>query len=336
MKISIIVPTIRKEKILDFQLPNYAKQTFPKEDFEVIIVDDYHIDRKNSILDFGKKNGLNIKWMRSKKPYYRSQTQIGCARNTGLIYAQGELIVFHDDFSGVRHNYLENVWNVYKKNPGFSHIGPVISVEYGDSPYQDNINNLKVLNNDNRSISIPEHLYGMKGNSYKTVYKEHRSKSIPCTGGWFYTSNASAPLDKIIKVNGFWEIADLTREEDILMGLALERVGWKFCFIDDPDISVYHMIHYELSPKRYVDVTYESIGWPTVEIDGRMVEGGGEGGRCGLNTNPDNVQLVTKDVFNTKYPGSWALIEHFKKNHNLTFNQEIGFDLAKERKKIGL
>lgn len=338
MKISVIIPTVRKEKMLDFQLPNYAKQTFPKSDFEIIIIDDCPIDRKDSILDFGKKNGLNIKWMRSKKPYYRSQAQIGNARNTGLIHAQGELIVFNDDFSGARNNYLENVWNVYKQNPGFSHIGPVIPVEYGDSPYQDNINDLKVLNNDDRLISIPAHLrYGMKENSYKTLYKEHRFKSIPCSSGWFYTSNASASLDNIIKVNGFWEMADLTREEDILMGLALERVRWKFCFIDDPGISIYHMVHHDPSPhKKYVYVTYESIGWPIAKIDGRIVEGGGEGGRCGLDTNSDNVQLITKDVFGTKYPGAWALSEHFRKNPNLIFNQEIGFNLANERKKIGL
>lgn len=312
MKISIIVPTIRKEKLLDFQLSNYAKQTFPKDDFEIIIVDDYPIDRKDSIMNFGKENNLNVKWMRSKKPYYRSQEQIGCARNTGLIHAQGELVIFNDDFSGVRHNYLENVWKIYKNNPGFSHIGPVISVEYGDSPYQDNINNLKIISNDNRS------------------------KSFPCPSKWFYTSNSSVPLERIIKVNGFWEIADLTREEDVLMGLALERVGWQFCFIDKPDISVYHMTHYESSPhKRYVDVTYESIGWHTAKIHGTMVEGGGEGGRCGLNTNSDNIQLVTKDVFGTKYPGSWALAEHFRENMNLKFNQEIGFNLAEERKKIG-
>lgn len=319
MRISIIIPTIRQEKMLDFQLPNYAKQTFPKEEFELIIIDDSPIDRKENILDFGKKNGLNIKWMRSKKPYYRSQANIGCARNTGLIYAQGELVVFNDDFSGMRHDYLENVWKVYKQNPGFSHVGPVIPVEYGDSPYQDNINNLKVVINDERSSSM------------------HKSRKKKCSSGWFYTSNVSAPLDKIIEVNGFWEIADLTREEDILMGLALERVGWKFYFINSPDISIYHMSHYDSFPhKKYTDVTYESIGWPTAKIHGRIVAGGGEGGRCGLNTNSDSVQLVTKDIFHTKHPGSWALTEHFRNNHNLVFNQEIGFDLSKERKRAGL
>lgn len=337
MKISIIIPTNREEKLLDFQLPNYAKQTFPKDEFELIIIDDSSVDRKENIIDFGKKNNLNIKWMRSKKPYYRSQANIGCARNTGLIHAQGKLIVFNDDFSGMRHNYLENVWSTYEQNPEFSHIGPVISVEYGGSPYQENINNLKIINDDNRSKSISSH--HDKINFYKPGNKKRRFKSYICPSSWFYTSNVSVPLDSIIKVNGFWEMADLTREEDVLMGLALERIGRKFCFINDPSISVYHMEHHGAAKKNFVGVTYESIGWSTVNIDGRIVEGGGEGGRCGLDTNLDSTQLVTKDIFGTKYPGSWALIEFFKKNSNLIFNKEYTrkntFDLIEERKKIG-
>jgi hypothetical protein len=56
-------------------------------------------------------------------------------------------------------------------------------------------------------------------------------------------------------------------------------------------------------------------------------------GKCGLNTASDEVQLVTRDVFNTQYPGSWGLIEHFRRNPNLKFNAEIGFDLREERMK---
>lgn len=336
MKISVIIPTIRQEKMLDFQLPNYAVQTFPKEEFELIIIDDAPIDRKESILDFGRKNNLNIKWMKSKKPYYRSQANIGCARNTGLIHAQGELAIFNDDFSGMRHNYLENVWKVYKQNPGLSHIGPVISVEYGDSPYQDNINNLRITHEDSRSKPSKKNSSRSKEDRIKYTHdKEHRSKAFRCSNAWFYTSNASVPLRNIIRVNGFWEIADLTREEDVLMGLALERDGWKFCFVNDPGISIYHMEHNISVKKNFVYITYESIGWPTVNIDGRTVEGGGKGGKCGLDTNSDSVQLVTKDIFDTKHPGSWALMEHFRNNPNFKFNQEMGFNLSEERKKIG-
>lgn len=326
MKISIIIPTIRSEKMVNFQLPSFAKQTFPKEKFEIIIVDDCNIDRRSDIENFGKSNGLNIKWMRSKKPYYRSNANIGCARNTGLIHAEGKLIVFIDDFSVVRHKYLEKVWDVYKQDKSFSHIGPVISVEYQDN-HPENINELKIRHTDLRST---------KGKSAKIG---HHLKQ--CKGEWFFTSNASAPIKDLIEINGFWEMADLTREEDVLMGLALERRGRKLCFIDNPDMYVYHMAHddYNVDSKierKYKEITFKELGWEDVNINGRLVMGYGGSGRCGLNTNPDEIQRVTKDIFGTKNPGSWALVERFKKNNDLKFNTETGFDLAKERKKIGL
>lgn len=327
MKISVIIPTIRSEKIIDFQLPSFAKQNFPKEEFEIIVVDDYPIDRKDQIENFGRINGLNIRRVRSKKPYYRSNANIGCARNSGLIHAQGELIVFIDDFSVVRHKYLESVWNVYKQDKSFSHIGPVISIEYQDNP-PDNINELKIRHTDPRST---------KGKNSKIGH--HLRK---CKSEWFYTSNASAPLKDLIDINGFWEMADLTREEDVLMGLALERIGRKLCFVDNMDIYVYHMTHdtYKME-RKYKEITFKELGWEDVVIKGRTITGYGGHGRNGLNTSPDEIQRVTKDIFGTKNPGSWGLIEVFKRNSNLVFNKEKNrfpyeFDLAKERKKIGL
>lgn len=321
MKISVIIPTIRSEKMVDFQLPSFSKQNFPKEEFEIIIIDDCPINRKDQIENFGNVNNLNIKWMRSKKPYYRSNANIGCARNTGLIHAQGKLIVFIDDFSVVRHKYLESVWEIYKQDKSFSHIGPVISVEYQDNP-PENINELKIRHTDPRST---------KGKNSKIGH--HLRK---CKSDWFFTSNASAPIEDLAKINGFWEMADLTREEDVLMGLALERRERKLCFVDSPDISVYHMTHdtYKME-RRYKEITFKDLGWEDAVIKGRTIVGYGGHGRNGLNTNPDEIQRITKNIFNTKNPGSWALIEHFKKNKHLKFNQEIGFDLAEERRKIG-
>lgn len=322
MKISIIIPTIRSGKMVDFQLPSFAKQTFPKGKFEIIIVDDSPIDRKEQIENFGKANNLNIKWMRSKKPYYRSNANIGCARNTGLIHAQGKLIIFMDDFSVIRRKYLENVWSIYKQDKSFSHIGPVISVEYQDNP-PENINELKIRHGDERSKRSKE-------------CSKIGHKLRECNNAWFYTSNVSSRLKDLIKINGFWEMADLTREEDVLMGKALERIGRKLCFVNDPDISVYHMTHDTIKMERkYKEITFKELGWEDVNINGRLIMGYGGKGKCGLNTHSDEIQRVTKDVFDTKNPGSWALIEHFKKNKNLKFNREIGFDLAEERRKIG-
>lgn len=81
---------------------------------------------------------------------------------------------------------------------------------------------------------------------------------------YFFTSNVSAPLKDIIKVNGFWEIADLTREEDILMGLALDKIGRKFYYADYEDIKVFRMEHYnhteDMKRKKYKEISYDELG----------------------------------------------------------------------------
>ena len=319
MKISIIIPTNRKERLLDFELPSFARQTFPIEDFEVVIIDDYPDSRQQAVEEFAKKNDMNIKWMRCKKPYYRSNFNAGCARNTGLVHAEGELVVFIDDYSCIKQLYLETMWQIYKENPGYSPIGGVVSIEQHDDPYYT--------------------IYGMKVHvkDLQKVTNELKNdiKVIEAPSNAFYTSNASAPLREIMKVNGFLEMADLTREEDVILGAALAKNGWKFVYVNSPEASVYHMKHSEETYRKYKTVTYKDLGWDTAIIKGRITEGGAGGGWSGLQTKGDEMQLITKDIFNTTYPASWGLIEFINNSPLYKFNMETGFDLVKERKKIG-
>jgi len=344
MKISVIIPTMRPLGLFEFQLPALANQEMPKRDWELVLIDDYPDSREKKVGEFADEHGMNVKWMRSKPSYWRTNAPIGCARNTGLIHAEGKLCVFFDDFSWVKPKYLETMWRIYDSVKGHSLIGPVTAIEYPKTPYPKDMSTLEIRHEDDRipvEKMVATGLPGGYATDWRGDWREHRDLATPAPAGWFYTCNASAPLDKIIEVNGFWEIADLTREEDVLMGLALERVGWKFCFLNSPDATVYHACHdrpeHALQIKRYKKISYEQLGWEEGTIkNGHSVLGMIGPGKCGLNTASDEVQLVTKDVFKTEHPGSWALIEHFIKNPNLKFNAEIGFDLREEREKRGV
>ena len=336
-KISVIIPTIRPSGLLEFQLPALANQTMPKQDWELVLIDDYPDSREKKVGKFADEHGMNVKWMRSKPSHWRVNAPIGCARNTGLIHAEGELIVFFDDYSWVKPEYLSRHWKIYDKFRNHSLIGPVVSVKYAKNPPKD-ISKLEWRHDDSRKRYIPPG-YGHGAAHREKIYVEKRETAWDCPAGWFFSSNASAPLEKIVELNGFWEMADMTREEDILMGLALERIGWKFFFINALETSVFHMDHglpeLEVSG-RYKPVTFEDLGWEKAMVEGHPhhVLGAGGHGRCGLDTEPHETQLVTKDVFNTKHPGSWALIQHFRETSDLVLNEEIGFNLMEEREKI--
>jgi len=325
MKVSIITPTNRLGG-LKLNLLGLSKQTFPKNEFEVIIIDDYPHPFTLAPFEYG----LNIKYLRSKPASWRSNCLIANARNTGLIHATGELVIFLDDYSWVRSSYIEENYKTFKE--GYCAIGPVTRIEYTEDLPEDP-STLEWKDLDSRLTAVPPHLK-LPWESDWTKWKEHRFEWKNCPGGWFYTSNASAPLNKIVEVNGFWEIADLTREEDVLLGLALEKAGCKFWFKSLPETNVFHMDHANPqfdAPRRFRNVSYEDLGW--VAVDG-IIGLGGEG-KCGLDTKPDETQLITRDIYNTKYPGSWGLIEHWQRTGH-RFNSEIGFDLKAERMKVGL
>ncbi len=316
MKVSVIIPTIRPNKLLDLQLSSFINQTFSKENFEVIIIDDYinsnGITRKEKVEKFASSNSLNIKWIKSKPNHYRANMCMGNARNTGLIYAHGDLVIFMDDYSYIRPNYIEKVYEIYKKNKNITHIGQVLHFDCMNPPYPDLLN----------SSTLPN------------LSKDPRKTQGICSCDKFFTSNASASLEALIKVNGFWEMADLTREEDILMGYALSRIGKRFYFSTDPDMAVYHMCHGAIPIQlRYKVISYEDIGWKYTYKDNKLTYQ--KRGTNGLNTPPDTIQLVTPDIFNLATHGSWAMVQHFK-GSNVKFNREIGFDLLEERKKVVL
>ena len=335
LKISVVLPTIRPRG-LNITFSGLSKQTLPRDEFETVIIDDYPPRTQTAVLQSAERYGIkNVKWMRSKPSHWRVNAPIACARNTGLIHAEGELIVFLDDYSWVKPQYLSNHWMVYSKFQSHSLIGPVISVTYSENPPED-LSKLEWRGDDTRKRLIPPD-YGHGGAYREKIYSEGRETTWDCPAGWFFTSNASAPLEKIVEVNGFWEMADMTREEDVLMGLALERAGWKFVFLHGLETSAFHMDHglpkLEI-PSRYKPVTFEDLGWEKAVVKGHPhhVLGAGGHGTCGLDTKPNEIQLVTKDVFNTEHPGSWALIQRFRETPDLILNEEIGFNLREERK----
>jgi glycosyltransferase involved in cell wall biosynthesis len=136
LKISVVLPTNRPSGT-KFALHGLAKQSFPQKDFELIIVDDYPEDREKLIRSRSELLGLwNLKVLRSKPNYWRSNRLIGNARNTALIHADGELVVFLDDYCWIRSRWLDEHWNTYKRTP-FTMVGAMKAVKYEGGVYDD-------------------------------------------------------------------------------------------------------------------------------------------------------------------------------------------------------
>jgi len=334
MRISVVLPTNRPLGPV-YGLHGLSKQTFPREDFELIIIDDYPEDRSDLIADTADVFGLeNVSVLKSKEHYWRSNRLISNARNTGLIHVRGELVVFLDDYCWIRPRWLEEHWKTYEKRP-YTMVGAMQAVKYVPHRF-DNLDELPPPDPDEESYWDERE----KLRDWDSPEQRKRAKEVKhfwvtdsrglkpkrnCGGGWFYTCNASAPLGKIIEVNGFDEEYDLTSEEDIDLGLRLERAGCKFFYRSNPDCTVFHMDHREVDremqkgAKRYVEVTYE-------ELRRRGV----------VESNLDEVQLVLKEKYGTRFDGSWGLHERNYGNRgpaNIVNGERI-FDLRGERRKL--
>ena len=333
VKISVILPTNRPLGPM-YALNGLSKQTFPQEDFELIIVDDYPEDRSGVITDTSELLGLEkVSVLKSKGNYWRSNRLISNARNTGLIHAKGELVAFLDDYCWIRPRWLEEHWKTYRRK-AYTMIGAMQAVKY--IPHRvDSLDELPPLDIDKEGWKSRIDLMDWitedqkeRANQLETYGSKDTRGQKPkrnCGGGWFYTCNASAPLEKIIEVNGFDEQFDTCSEEDIDLGLRLERAGCKFFYRPEPDCTVYHMDHREVDremkklPKRYVEVTYEELRR-----------------RGAVESNLDEVQLVLKEKYGTRFDGSWGLHERNYRNRgpaNVVNGKRI-FDLRGERRKL--
>ena len=106
MKISVIVPTYRPQGYLWECLDSVYNQTFPKSDYELVLVlngcnEPYH----SQIIDWlGKHSDLQVQFSQT------DEGGVSNARNIALDNAKGEYITFIDDDDYISATYLQDLY----------------------------------------------------------------------------------------------------------------------------------------------------------------------------------------------------------------------------------
>ena len=113
MKISIIIPTYKPQSYLWECLNSIKSQTFPKEDFEVVLVlngccEPYKSEIEKYLAD--NMADMNVNFIQTNQP------GVSNARNIGLDAAMGEYITFIDDDDYVSQVYLEELYGKAAKS----------------------------------------------------------------------------------------------------------------------------------------------------------------------------------------------------------------------------
>lgn len=108
IKVSVIIPTYKPQRYLWECLDSLKNQTFPKTDYEIIIVlngcsDPYESQIDEYITD--NLNSLNVNFIKTER------AGVSNARNIALERAKGEYITFVDDDDYVSPYYLEGLYD---------------------------------------------------------------------------------------------------------------------------------------------------------------------------------------------------------------------------------
>lgn len=111
-KISVVIGAYNEEKLLPRCLDGLIKQTYPKDKFEVILIDNGSTD---STAHIGEEYGAHV----SK---YNHLQGVGAARKFGADKARGEIIAFTDADSIPPNDWLEKIDN-YLSDPNLVCVG---------------------------------------------------------------------------------------------------------------------------------------------------------------------------------------------------------------------
>lgn len=103
--ISVIIPTYNRKSLLREALASLARQTYPRDGFEVLVVDDGSTDGTEAVSTEAFPFTLRYLW--------QSNQGDAAARNLGVQQSQADFLVFLDDDILVEPGYLAHLINAH-------------------------------------------------------------------------------------------------------------------------------------------------------------------------------------------------------------------------------
>ena len=245
-KVSVIAVTARLG-CFDVLVHCMETQTFPKDDFEVVVVDSFYKERKDFVRDRLPKNFRHI-GLPEDRPWYDA-----CyANNVGTREALGELLIYFCDLNWAYPDFVKDHWEVYRTVPGYSMTGfvdrfpipPLKAIErttrcIGDDSYEHNFDWKAVgwsIFNDEFTADYARWYF----DAIQPTYRERKGGLYPnLIAGtdyhvlpgdkWYGSLNESIPKAVVEECNGWNEAMDgVYGVADVDLGVRANLAGWKF------------------------------------------------------------------------------------------------------------
>lgn len=204
MKVSIVIPTHNRLEKLRETVEKLRLQDFPKEDYEIIVVDDGSNPPVKFEEDFTVLPSVKIVRLEGEE---RS-----VARNMGAKNAHGELVIFIDDDIFTQPDFIEKHWQAHQDFSDLLAIGEILLPEDSqDTPF---------------------------GRFRQRLEKDGipRKRGLVAEKNFCAAGNASIKRDLFLQLDGF--DTTLTSAEDQDFALRHTAQGGQIAFL--PEASVIH------------------------------------------------------------------------------------------------
>ncbi len=194
-KISVVIPTLNRAELLAETIEGIESQSLPREQYEVIVVDNNSADRTIEVLEQKSFTYSNLRFSLQQKP------GAAATRNTGLEMSSGEIVLFIDDDIESDRKLLESHLRYHGETPDASVIGTIRT---------------------NWETTRDPFLRYMRDRGIFDPYSVNCSTlDFSC----YHTGNVSTPRRTLEGLGGFDERFEVYGMEDIELGYRLERSG---------------------------------------------------------------------------------------------------------------
>ncbi|MFA6005267.1 MAG: glycosyltransferase family 2 protein [Patescibacteria group bacterium] len=211
IRVSVVVCTFNGEKTIVQTLESLAKQSYPKNNYEIIVVDDGSTDNTRKLV-----TALPVKLI-----IHGVNKGISSARNSGLDLARGEIVAYIDDDCVARSDWLSKLIEPYKSKEIMA-VGGIVNSSSHRTLTQDYLTCMRYGNpaelkyDNSRSLAYRFLIY------FFSMYSNNSETNRSYEVREIYTANASFRTGFIKKVGGFNK--ELRTSEDSMLCTRLSSV----------------------------------------------------------------------------------------------------------------
>ena len=217
--ISVVIPARNAEDIIANCLRSLEELDYPKDRFEVLVVDGRSTDRTREI---AKNHGATV----VENPGIR----VVSGRNMGFEAAQGELIAFSDADCVMDGDWLKNSAR-YFNDTGVAGVGGPNLVPQSESAFG------------KAAGLLFDYAFSFGGGAPTRVYDKVIESRAHGSNAIFRAS----VLRKVMPID-----EDMFEGEDVVMNQRITRLGYRLLYV--PDVIVYH--HRRATPRKWWSQMY--------------------------------------------------------------------------------